>query len=145
MGNAFTLRQPSDANAIRQAANNSDTVVIIGGGYIGLEVAASLRKKGMVVTVIEAANRILARVASEPLAYRLTKLHEDNGVQVFTGVGVDSINAEDGIFDSVTLTSGQKIVGDMLITGIGVFPDSKLAAEAGIETQRKDGGAILVD
>ena len=45
MGNAFTLRQPSDANAICQAANNSDTVVIIGGGYIGLEVAASLRKK----------------------------------------------------------------------------------------------------
>ena len=145
MGNAFTLRQPSDANAIRQAANNSDTVVIIGGGYIGLEVAASLRKKGMAVTVIEAAERILARVASEPLADRLTKLHEDNGVQVLTGVGVDSINAEDGIFDSVTLTSGQKIVGDMLITGIGVFPDSKLAAEAGIETQRKDGGAILVD
>jgi NADPH-dependent 2,4-dienoyl-CoA reductase/sulfur reductase-like enzyme len=145
MGNAFTLRQPSDANAIRQAANNSDTVVIIGGGYIGLEVAASLRKKGMAVTVIEAAKRILARVASEPLADRLTTLHEDNGVQVLTGVGVDSINAEDGIFDSVTLTSGQKIVGDMLITGIGVFPDSKLAAEAGIETQRKDGGAILVD
>ena len=145
MGNAFTLRQPSDANAIRQAANNSDTVVIIGGGYIGLEVAASLRKKGMAVTVIEAGERILARVASEPLADRLTKLHEDNGVQVLTGVAVDSINAEEGIFESVTLTSGQKIVGDMLITGIGVFPDSKLAAEAGIETQRKDGGAILVD
>ena len=82
MGNAFTLRQPSDANAIRQAANNSDTVVIIGGGYIGLEVAASLRKKGVTVTVIEAAERILARVASKPLADRLTKLHEDNGVQV---------------------------------------------------------------
>ena len=145
MGNAFTLRQPSDANAIRQAANNSDTVVIIGGGYIGLEVAASLRKKGMTVTVIEAAERILARVASKPLADRLTKLHEDNGVQVLTGVGVDSINAEAGIFESVTLTSGEKIVGDMLITGIGVFPDSTLAARAGIETQRKDGGAILVD
>ena len=145
MGNAFTLRQPSDANAIRQAANNSDTVVIIGGGYIGLEVAASLRKKGMTVTVIEAAERILARVASKPLADRLTKLHEDNGVQVLTGVGVDSINAESGIFESVTLTSGEKIVGDMLITGIGVFPDSTLAARAGIETQRKDGGAILVD
>ena len=145
MGNAFTLRQPSDANAIRQAANNSDTVVIIGGGYIGLEVAASLRKKGMTVTVIEAAERILARVASKPLADRLTKLHQDNGVQVLTGVGVDSINAEAGIFESVTLTSGEKIVGDMLITGIGVFPDSALAANAGIETQRKDGGAILVD
>ena len=145
MGNAFTLRQPSDANAIRQAANNSDTVVIIGGGYIGLEVAASLRKKGITVTVIEAAERILARVASKPLADCLTKLHEDNGVQVLTGVGVDSINAEAGIFESVTLTSGEKIVGDMLITGIGVFPDSTLAANAGIETQRKDGGAILVD
>ena len=50
---------------------------------------------------------------------------------------VDSINAESGIFESVTLTSGEKIVGDMLITGIGVFPDSSLAARAGIETQRK--------
>ena len=76
----------------------------------------------MTVTVIEAAERILARVASKPLADHLTKLHEDNGVQVLTGIGVDSINAESGIFESVTLTSGEKIVGDMLITGIGVFP-----------------------
>ena len=53
------------------------------------------------------AERILARVASKPLADRLTKLHEDNGVQVLTGVGVDSINAESGIFESVTSTSGE--------------------------------------
>ena len=145
MGNSFTLRQPSDANAIRQAANNADAVIIIGGGYIGLEVAASLRKKGLDVTVIEAAGRILARVASQPLADHLAQLHRDNGVTVLTGIGVDKINKEDGSFDSVTLSNGEKIKADMLITGIGVFPDSKLAAEAGIETQRDDGGPILVN
>ena len=145
MGNSFTLRQPADANAIRQAANNADSVVIIGGGYIGLEVAASLRKKGMAVTVIEAASRILARVASQPLADHLVQLHRDNGVTVLTDIGVDKVNKRDGSFDSVTLSNGEKIKADMLITGIGVFPDSKLAADAGIETQRSDGGAILVD
>ncbi len=145
VANAFTLRQPSDANAIRQAANNADSVVIIGGGYIGLEVAASLRKKGMVVSVIEAAERILARVASKPLAEHFQKLHEKHGVNIFTGIGVDKINHEDGIFAGVVLSDGNEIKADMLITGIGVFPDSKLAADAGIETQREDGGAILVD
>ena len=141
----FYLRSINDVKLLWNEFKFGKHILIIGGGYIGLEVAASLRKKGMTVTVIEAAERILARVASKPLADRLTKLHEDNGVQVLTGVGVDSINAEAGIFESVTLTSGEKIVGDMLITGIGVFPDSTLAASAGIETQRKDGGAILVD
>ncbi len=145
VANAFTLRQPSDANSIRQAANNADSVVIIGGGYIGLEVAASLRKKGMAVTVIEAAKRILARVASEPLAEHFLKLHEDQGVNVFTGIGVDKIQQDDGIFTGVILTNGVEIEADMLITGIGVFPDSSLAADAKIETQREDGGAILVD
>ncbi len=145
VANAFTLRQPSDANAIRQAANNADSVVIIGGGYIGLEVAASLRKKGLVVTVIEAAERILARVASKPLAEHFQKLHENQGVKIFTGIGVDKIDHEDGIFTGVVLSDGNEIKADILITGIGVFPDSKLAADAGIETQRENGGAILVD
>ena len=144
MGNAFVLRQPADANAIRQTANNSDSVVIIGGGYIGLEVASSLRKKGMEITVIEAGERILARVASQPLADLLHKLHEDNGVNVITGVGVESVNQEDGIFHSVTLSDGRVIEGEMLITGIGVFPDSKLASDSGLETQFDNGGAILV-
>ena len=144
MGNAFVLRQPADANAIRQTANNSDSVVIIGGGYIGLEVASSLRKKGMEITVIEAGERILARVASQPLADLLHKLHEDNGVNVITGVGVESVNQEDGIFHNVTLSDGRVIEGEMLITGIGVFPDSKLASDSGLETQFDNGGAILV-
>ena len=145
IGNAFVLRQPADANAIRQAANNSDSVVIIGGGYIGLEVAASLRKKGMDITVIEAGERILARVASKPLAEYLNKLHEDNGVAVITNVGVEAINQEAGIFNNVTLSDGRVIKGDMLITGIGVYPDSQLASDAGLETQFDNGGAILVD
>ena len=145
IGNAFVLRQPADANAIRQAANNSDSVVIIGGGYIGLEVAASLRKKGMDITVIEAGERILARVASKPLAEYLNKLHEDNGVTVITNVGVEGINQEAGIFNNVTLSDGRVIKGDMLITGIGVYPDSQLASDAGLETQFDNGGAILVD
>ena len=99
----------------------------------------------MDITVLEAADRILARVASKPLADRLSKLHADHGVKIITGAGVEKINQEDGIFEGVTLSDGQVVKGDMLITGIGVFPDSKLASDAGIETQFDEGGAILVD
>lgn len=145
MENAFVLRQPDQAVAIRQKAEESKHVVIIGGGYIGLEVAASLRKKKLDVTVIEAAPRILARVASQPLAEHIHQMHVDAGVKISVGIGVSNVIAVNGKFDAVELSSGEVIKGDMLLVGIGVLPDSKLALSAGLETQREDGGSILVD
>ncbi|MDB2390723.1 FAD-dependent oxidoreductase [Alphaproteobacteria bacterium] len=143
--NAFILRQPADAVAIRDKMKDAKSAIIIGGGYIGLEVAASFRKKGIDVNVIEAADRILARVASPSAAAYLSELHSSHGVTLTTGIGVEEIMQNNDTFSGVKLTDGSVLTGDMLIVGIGVLPDSKLANEAGIETQREDGGAILVD
>ena len=143
--NAFILRQPADAVAIRDKMKEAKSAIIIGGGYIGLEVAASFRKKGIDVNVIEAADRILARVASEPAARYLSELHTGHGVNLTTGIGVADIMHENGVFSGVKLTDDTVLTGDMLVVGIGVLPDSRLANDAGIETQRADGGAILVD
>ena len=145
MQNAFILRQPADAIAIRNKMKDAKSAIIIGGGYIGLEVAASLRKKDIAVNVIEAADRILARVASSSTADYLSELHANHGVAVTTGIGVEDIMQDNGAFSGVKLADGTVLTGDMLIVGIGVLTDSKLANDAGIETQRADGGAILVD
>ena len=145
LSNVFVLRQPDDATAIRTTARNVDSAVIIGGGYIGLEVAASLRQMGLEVSVIEMADRLLARVASSPVAQLLNDLHVEHGVSVYTGVSVDKITNSNRQFSGVTLADGTVLSGDMLIVGIGVIPDSELARQAGIETERHDGGAILVN
>ncbi len=145
MSNVYVLRQPDDATAIRATARVVNSAVIIGGGYIGLEVAASLRKMGLQVSVIEMADRLLARVASPPVAKLLNDLHAEHGVSVYTGVGVDKIIDSDGKFTGVTLEDGTALSGEMLIVGIGVIPDSELAQQAGVETERPDGGAILVN
>lgn len=145
LSNVFVLRQPDDATAIRTTARNVNSAVIIGGGYIGLEVAASLRQMGLEVSVIEMADRLLARVASSPVAQLLNDLHVEHGVSVYTGVSVDKITNSNRQFSGVTLADGTVLSGDMLIVGIGVIPDSELARQAGIETERHDGGAILVN
>jgi NADPH-dependent 2,4-dienoyl-CoA reductase/sulfur reductase-like enzyme len=145
LSNVYMLRQPDDAAAIRSTARNVNRAIIIGGGYIGLEVAASLRQLGLEVSVIEMADRLLARVASPPVAKLLNNLHVEHGVSVYTGVSVDKITNSDGQFTGVTLADGTILSGDMLIVGIGVIPDSELALQAGIETERHDGGAILVN
>ena len=145
LDNVFVLRQPDDATAIRATARVVNSAVIIGGGYIGLEVAASLRKMGLEVSVVEMADRLLARVASPPVAELLSDLHIEHGVSIFTGVGVNEISSGDGKFTGVILADGTTLTGEMLIVGIGVIPDSRLALQAGIETERDDGGAILVN
>ena len=145
MSNVYVLRQPDDAISIRATARNVKSAVIIGGGYIGLEVAASLRKMGLEVSVVEMADRLLARVASPPVAQLLNDLHAEHGVSIYTGVGVDKIVDSDGKFTGVTLANGTDLTGEMLIVGIGVIPDSELAQQAGVETERPDGGAILVN
>ena len=141
----FVLRQPDHAVAIRNAARVAKRAVIIGGGYIGLEVAASLRQMELNVSVIELEDRLLARVASPPIAERIANLHETNGVSLYTGMGVTEILDKNNIFTGVVLSNGETLAGDMLLIGIGVVPDSALAFEAGIETENTTGGAIMVD
>ena len=141
MDGVFELRHPDDAARLRAAATEASSAIVIGGGYIGLEVAATLAKSGKDITVIEAAPRLLARVASPPISSFFATLHADAGTTVVTDAGVEDIAAADGAFSHVKLSDSRRLSADMLIVGIGVTPETALAGQAGIET----GNGIPVD
>ena len=129
------------AARLRAAAASASSAIVIGGGYIGLEVAATLVKSGKDVTVIEAAPRLLARVASPAISSFFAGLHADAGTKVIMDAGVEDIAADHGGFSHVTLSDGRQLLADMLVVGIGVTPETALAEKAGIETAN----GILVD
>lgn len=141
LSGVFELRHPQDARRLRAAAKDTGSVVVIGGGYIGLEVAATLAKSGKEVTVVEAAPRLLARVASQPISDFFADLHCQAGSRVMTGAAVASIESDSGAVTGVTLEDGRHLEAEMLVVGIGVVPEMALAAAAGAET----GNGILVD
>ncbi|MEM7084405.1 MAG: FAD-dependent oxidoreductase [Pseudomonadota bacterium] len=125
------LRSMDDALAIQQAHASGKNVVVIGGGYIGLEAAASLRKNGCRVTVIEAMDRVLARVASAPLSEFYAHLHQQEGVVIRTGETVAHIAGAQQV-EHVVLGNGERLSCDLVVVGIGVVPNTELAAEAGL-------------
>ena len=139
--NVHVLRSPDDAAGLRRAMQTASTAVIIGGGYIGLEAAASFNKAGLTVHVVEAANRLLARVASPNISAFFQDLHQRHGVIIHTGIKETKFNQKDGSFTGVTLYTGEEILADILLVGIGVVPESALADVIGAKT---DNG-ILVD
>jgi len=132
MDGVFTLRDPDDARRLRRAARAAGSVLVIGGGYIGLEVAASLTGVGKAVAVIEAAPRLLARVASPPVSAYFEDRHRNAGVEVITGIPVSQIRQKYSCFVGITLEDGRHIDADMLVVGIGVEPNTALAARAGL-------------
>ena len=110
------------------------SALIIGGGYIGLEIAATLTKAGKKVTIIEAAARVLARVASPPVSAFFEARHGDAGVDVITGKSLAEIRSQNGKFVGATLKGGRQIDADILVVGIGVTPNTHLAQQAGLVT-----------
>ena len=137
----FVLRHPDDAHALRKAVSGRQHAVVIGGGYIGLEVAASLTKLGLRVDVIEMADRLLARVASPQISAFFAELHQSHDVGLHIGANCRDILQKDGAFSGVQLDDGRQIAAELLLVGIGVLPDLDLAASAGIEV----GNGVLVD
>ncbi|WP_187331354.1 FAD-dependent oxidoreductase [Mesorhizobium sp. M4B.F.Ca.ET.190.01.1.1] len=125
------LRTFNDALAIRAHLNPKNRVAIIGGGFIGLELAASSRKLGATVTVIEAQPRILMRGVPAEIAAVIHKAHEAEGVTILAGQGIEAV-ADDGKEVRISLTGGQQIVADLAVIGIGAVPVTGLAAEAGL-------------
>ncbi len=131
--NVFYLRDTKDVRAIKAQAASGKKAVIIGGGYIGLETAASLRKQGVDVTVLEAMDRILQRVTAPIMSDFYRRVHTEEGVKIVEGDVASSI--EDGEGDhalAVTTTDGHRFDADFVIVGIGVVPNTELAAEAGL-------------
>ena len=137
----FKLRHPDDAARLCAAAADASSATVIGGGYIGLDVAATLAKSGKDVTVIEAAPRLLARVASPAISAFFADLHVDAGTTVIMDAWVVDIASDNGGFSHVTLSDGRQRSANMLVVRIGVTPETALAEATGIET----GNGILVD
>lgn len=124
---ALTLRDLADAVTIRNAFVAGKSIVIIGGGFIGLELAASAAKRGCVVTVIEALPRILMRGVPVEIAEKIAARHMEAGVKILTATQVERIEAQ-----SVVLGDGQEIAADVAIAGIGAVPRIRLAEQAGL-------------
>lgn len=125
------LRTHADAERIQHALTDVQRVVIVGGGYIGLEVAAALSAKGKKVTVLEARERVLARVAGEALSRFYEAEHRARGVDLRLGAKVDAIKTRDGRATGVCLDSGTVLPAEMVVVGIGIIPAVEPLVEAG--------------
>ncbi|MBZ9738166.1 MULTISPECIES: NAD(P)/FAD-dependent oxidoreductase [unclassified Mesorhizobium] len=128
-GRCVYLRTFTDALAIRAHLRAGNRIAIIGGGFIGLELAAAARKLGASVTVIEAQPRILMRGVPAEIAEIVHAAHVAEGVDILCGDGIGSI-ADDGREVRVTLAGGREIAADLAVIGIGAVPVTALAAEA---------------
>jgi len=137
----FSVRTAEDAERIRAAATSGKRVVIVGGGYIGLEVAAVRRAQGLEVTVLEAASRLLARVAHPVVSDYFAALHARHGVTILTGIAGVELLGESTV-SGVREGSGRIHPADLVIVGIGVLPELALARDAGLEV---DNGIVVDD
>ncbi|HET8704903.1 MAG TPA: FAD-dependent oxidoreductase, partial [Pseudomonadales bacterium] len=133
------LRTLDDALAIKQEVKPGGKAVIVGGGYIGLETAASLRKLGMEVTVLEMMNRVLERVTAPELSDYYTKLHKRHGVNIITSAQALELKGTDQV-QQVVCNENRVLPADLVIIGIGVIPNTELALEAGLKV---DNGIIV--
>ncbi|WP_320669548.1 NAD(P)/FAD-dependent oxidoreductase [Patulibacter defluvii] len=133
------LRDAADIEAIRGSLAAADRAVIVGAGYIGLEAAASLRKAGVAVTVLEAAERVLQRVTAPEVSAFYDRVHREEGVDLRVGVGVAELVGEVRI-SAVRLADGTSIAADLVIVGVGVLPNVELAHDAGLAV---DDGIVI--
>ncbi|BBX13118.1 ferredoxin reductase [Mycobacterium novum] len=117
----FVLRSLDDALALRRRAASARRAVVIGAGFIGCEVSASLRGAGVQVVLVEPQPTPLAAVLGEQVGALITRLHRDEGVDVRTGVKVDSVSGSEGV-ESVTLSDGSVIPADLVVVGVGSRP-----------------------
>lgn len=133
---AFPLRTAADVNRIRNkiSANPIQDVVIIGGGYIGLETAASLRKLGARVTVLERESRTLVRVTAPEMSVFFEKLHMENGVKILCNKQVISLG-EDRSGVQVNCVDGTSYFAEMLVLGVGIQVNAELASAAGLQIE----------
>ena len=135
------VRSRADVDRLMIELETVSRIVVVGGGYIGLEAAAVLTKLGRHVTVLEAQDRVLARVAGEPLSRFFEAEHRAHGVDVRLGVAVDCIEERDGAAVGVRLADGEVLECGMVIAGIGIQPSVQPLADAGAEM----GDGVLVD
>ncbi|MPV35556.1 NAD(P)/FAD-dependent oxidoreductase [Georgenia subflava] len=134
------LKSHVDATRLRTALQPGRRVVVVGAGYIGLEVAAAAAKRGCEVTVLEFNDRVMARVTGETVSRYFEHLHQLHGADVRLGVSVTGVEGDD-IATGVVLSTGETVPADVVVVGVGVVPNDELARASGIDCH--DG--VLVD
>ncbi|MBY3238194.1 FAD-dependent oxidoreductase [Rhizobium laguerreae] len=126
-----SLRTHHDAAALREAMKPGRHIAIIGGGFIGLELAATARLLGAEVTVIEGLERVLKRGVPEEIAHLLTERHRAEGVDIRCGVSIQALTEESGKV-LILLSTGEVIEADLVLVGIGARPNIEIAERAGL-------------
>jgi len=134
LGGVHVVRGLADVDAMAPSVHEGARVLIVGGGYIGLEAAAVCAAKGMKVILVEMADRILQRVASPETSDYFRAVHSAHGVDIREGVGLTRLTGE-GQVDGALLSDGSEIALDMVIVGIGIAPATALAEAAGLEIE----------
>lgn len=134
------LRSLSDADHLRTEVHVGQRAVIIGGGYIGLEVAATLRQLGMEVTVLEMADRVMNRVVAEPVSRYYEREHASHGVKIELGARVLALRGDTDARIAAVETDRGSIAANLVVVGIGVLPTDELAQSAGLAC---DNGVIV--
>ncbi len=136
------MRRIGDSQALlRELSGGNRSVVVIGGGWIGLEVTAAARGYGNDVTVVEPQRAVLNAALGSELGGMFTELHRENGVNLLLGDGVDAIDGSEGHVKSITTRSGQTLAADVVVVGVGARPNVELAMSAKLDV---DNG-VLVD
>ena len=126
------LRNIDDVDAIKTQMSTSQNLVIVGGGYIGLEVASVAIKRGLKVSVLEMESRILERVTTEEMSAFYHQLHTDEGVNILTSTQAKAFKGSDTV--ERVVCSDHEIPADLVIIGIGILPNTEMAEAAGLET-----------
>ncbi|MEQ9142956.1 MAG: FAD-dependent oxidoreductase [Parvibaculaceae bacterium] len=137
----FYLRTIEDVEAIQERFNKGGKMVVVGGGYIGLEVAAVAVKHGLDVTVLEMAPMVLARVVDPIVSKFYTRIHTDEGVKIETGVAVSGFEGANGKIERIDCADGKKFDADFVVVGVGIIPNVELAEEANLKVEN----GIVVD
>lgn len=135
------LRTIDDVLGFRDRVSAGTRLAIVGGGYIGLEVAAVAAKHGCDVTVLEMENRVLNRVVAPVVSDFYTRIHSEEGVDIRTGVTVSGFKGK-GTVETVVCSDGSEVGADVVIIGIGIIPNTELAATAGLTV---DNGIVVDD
>ncbi|RVQ74387.1 NAD(P)/FAD-dependent oxidoreductase [Sinorhizobium medicae] len=132
----YMLRTFDDAVKIAKQFHSGLRLVVVGGGFIGLEIAAAARTRGLHTVVVEATNRLLSRIAPQSIGDALARHHEQAGVSFRVGCMVERlISTRSGKLKSALLSNGETIPCDLAIVGVGVTADTELAASAGLDVQ----------
>ncbi|KQP36911.1 pyridine nucleotide-disulfide oxidoreductase [Methylobacterium sp. Leaf469] len=131
LAGVFQLRGRADADGLKAALADARSVAVVGAGFIGLEFAGICAARGLSVTVLESAERPMARAVSAETASFFTRAHGNAGIRFLFGAGVTAIEGEKGA-ETVRLRDGSSLAADLVLVGIGVIPNQALAEAAGL-------------